>query len=146
KIPADVRERYEKLQQNDLPEVAPGTDADEENEDDADEDDDATQLTDTVCAPPCVQWTSNASLKNASWTLAILRLRRNSVERVNLAWPAARRSFPLLSDRRDLQISISRLRREPFAIGPSRTGIFRKSRYTFDIGGLLAVATPQRVG
>jgi serine protease Do len=57
KIPADVRERYEKLQQNDLPEVAPGTDADEENEDDADEDDDATQLTDTVCAPPCVQWT-----------------------------------------------------------------------------------------
>jgi serine protease Do len=58
KIPADVRERYEKLQQNDLPEVAPGTDADEENEDDADEDDDATQLTDTVCAPPCVQWTS----------------------------------------------------------------------------------------
>jgi serine protease Do len=54
KIPADVRERYEKLQQNDLPEVAPGTDADEENEDDAD----ATQLTDTVCAQPCVQWTS----------------------------------------------------------------------------------------
>ena len=56
KIPADVRERYEKLRQNDLPEVAPGTDADEENEDDADEDDDATQLTDTVCAPPCIQW------------------------------------------------------------------------------------------
>jgi serine protease Do len=58
KMPADVRERYEKLQQNDLPEVAPGTDADEENEDDADEDDDATQLSDTVFAPPCVQWTS----------------------------------------------------------------------------------------
>jgi hypothetical protein len=56
KIPADVRERYEKLQQNGLPEVAPGTDADEENEDDADEDDDATQLTDTVCVPPCIQW------------------------------------------------------------------------------------------
>ena len=55
KMPADVRERYEKLQQNDLPEVAPETDADEENEDDADEDDDATQLTDTVCAPPCIQ-------------------------------------------------------------------------------------------
>jgi hypothetical protein len=60
KIPADVRERYEKLQQNDLPEVAPGTDADEENEDDADEDDDAAQLTDTVFAPPCIQWTSTA--------------------------------------------------------------------------------------
>jgi serine protease Do len=58
KIPADVRERYEKLQQNDLPEVAPGTDADEENGDDADEDEDAAQLTDTVCAPPCIQWTS----------------------------------------------------------------------------------------
>src|SRR5437773_249142 len=55
KMPADVRERYEKLQRNDLPAVAPGTDADEENEDDADadEDDDATQSTDTVCAPAC---------------------------------------------------------------------------------------------
>jgi serine protease Do len=58
KMPADVRERYEKLQRNDLPAVAPGTDADEENEDDADadEDDDATQPTDTVCAPACFQW------------------------------------------------------------------------------------------
>jgi len=58
KMPADVRERYEKLQQNDLPEVAPGADGDEENENDADEDDDAMQLSDTVFAPPCVQWTS----------------------------------------------------------------------------------------
>ena len=58
KMPADVRERYEKLQQNDLPAVAPETDADEENENDADEDDDATQLTDTVCVPPHIQWTS----------------------------------------------------------------------------------------
>jgi serine protease Do len=56
KMPADVRERYEKLQQNDLPAVAPGTDADEEDEDDDDADDDATQATDTVCAPPCIQW------------------------------------------------------------------------------------------
>jgi len=53
KMPADVRERYEKLQQNDLPAVAPGTDADEEKEDDADEDDDAMQSTDTVRAPAC---------------------------------------------------------------------------------------------
>src|SRR5438874_372129 len=53
KMPADVRERYEKLQRNDLPAVAPGTDADEENEDDADEDDDAMQSTDTVRAPAC---------------------------------------------------------------------------------------------
>jgi len=75
KIPADVRERYEKLQQNDLPVVAPETDADEENEDDADEDDDAAQSTDTVCAPLCIQWCvvarevndfNNASLKQAS--------------------------------------------------------------------------------
>jgi serine protease Do len=74
KMPADVRERYEKLQQNDLPVVAPGTDADEENEDDGDEDEDAAQLTDTVCAPLCIQWCvvasevkdrNNASLKHA---------------------------------------------------------------------------------
>jgi PDZ domain len=63
KMPADVRERYEKLQQNDLPVVAPGADADEENEDedDADEDDDAAQLTDTVCVPLCIQWCVVAS-------------------------------------------------------------------------------------
>jgi hypothetical protein len=58
KMPADVRERYEKLQQNDLPAVAPGPDADEEDEDDSDQDDDAAQLTDTVCAPQCIQWIS----------------------------------------------------------------------------------------
>ncbi|PYK11992.1 MAG: hypothetical protein DME65_05420 [Verrucomicrobia bacterium] len=56
KMPADVRERFDKLQQNDLPVVAPGTDADEENDDDADDDDDAGQLTDTVCAPLRIQW------------------------------------------------------------------------------------------
>jgi hypothetical protein len=49
KMPADVRERYEKLQQNDLPAVAPETDANEEDDDD----EDATQSTDTVCAQPC---------------------------------------------------------------------------------------------
>jgi serine protease Do len=60
KMPADVRDRYEKLQQNDLPAVAPGTDADEQDEDDADDDDDdeATQMTDTVCVPAFIQWTS----------------------------------------------------------------------------------------
>jgi hypothetical protein len=75
KMPVDVRERYEKLQQNDLPVVAPGADADEENEDDTDEDDDAAQSTDTVGAPLCIQWCvvasevkdrNNASLKHAS--------------------------------------------------------------------------------
>jgi serine protease Do len=67
KMPADVRERYEKLQQNDLPAVAPETEADEEDEDDADEDDEAPQLTDVVCAPPWIQWTATtASLKLAS--------------------------------------------------------------------------------
>jgi hypothetical protein len=75
KMPADVRERYEKLQQNDLPVVAPGADADEENEDNADEDDDAAQSTDTVCAPVCIQWCvvanevkdrNHASLKQVS--------------------------------------------------------------------------------
>jgi hypothetical protein len=60
KMPADVRERYEKLQQNDLPAVGPGTDADEEDEDDADDgdEDEATPLTDTVFAPAYVQCTS----------------------------------------------------------------------------------------
>jgi PDZ domain len=71
KMPAEVRERYEKLQQNDLPAVAPETDADEEDEDD----DDTTQSTGTVCAPPCIQWCfvadeardlNNGSLKRAS--------------------------------------------------------------------------------
>ena len=40
KLPADVRDRYEKLQQNDLPEVAPRTDVDNEDAD-GDDDDDA---------------------------------------------------------------------------------------------------------
>ena len=39
KVPAEVRERYEKLQQNDLPTVAPRTDVDEEESDDVDDDD-----------------------------------------------------------------------------------------------------------
>jgi serine protease Do len=54
KMPADVRERYEKLQQDELSAVAPGTDADEEDEDNDDEDD-AAQSTDTALAPPCIQ-------------------------------------------------------------------------------------------
>ena len=40
KVPADVRERYERLQQNDLPAVAPQADADKTDEIDADDDDD----------------------------------------------------------------------------------------------------------
>src|ERR1700756_2671269 len=63
KMPADIRERYEKLQQNDLPDVAPETDADEEDEDDDDED--ATQSTDTVCAPPFFQW---CVIRSEAWT------------------------------------------------------------------------------
>lgn len=54
KMPADVRERFEKLQQNDLPSVAPEADADEEEGDD--DEDDAMQSTDTVCMPPYFQW------------------------------------------------------------------------------------------
>jgi hypothetical protein len=40
KVPADVRQRYEKLQQNDLPAVAPRADADNGDEDDDDDDED----------------------------------------------------------------------------------------------------------
>jgi hypothetical protein len=67
KMPADVRERYEKLQQNDLPEVAPGTDADEEDADEGDDDadDDATESTETVSASPSIQW---YVIRSASWT------------------------------------------------------------------------------
>jgi hypothetical protein len=69
KMPADVRERYEKLQQNDLPAVAPETDADADEEDEDDDgdgdDDDATQSTDTVCAPPCFQW---CVIRSEAWT------------------------------------------------------------------------------
>lgn len=43
KVPADVRERYEKLRQQDLPAVAPPTNArDEEETDDFDDEDDAS--------------------------------------------------------------------------------------------------------
>jgi hypothetical protein len=38
KVPADVRERYERLEQSDLPAVAPRANADEENASDADDD------------------------------------------------------------------------------------------------------------
>jgi hypothetical protein len=38
KVPADVRERYERLQQNDLPALAPRADVDKEDESDADDD------------------------------------------------------------------------------------------------------------
>jgi serine protease Do len=57
KMPADIRERYEKLQQNDLP-MAPETDADDGDEDDTDEDEDTGQSTDTVSVPLNIQWTS----------------------------------------------------------------------------------------
>jgi hypothetical protein len=57
KMPADVRERYEKLQQNDLPAVGPETDADEEDEDDGD----AAQSTDTVYAPQYLRFDGTSS-------------------------------------------------------------------------------------
>src|SRR6266542_2166245 len=40
KVPADVRERYERLKQNDLPAVAPRADVDNGEDDDDDDDDD----------------------------------------------------------------------------------------------------------
>jgi serine protease Do len=57
KMPADVRERYEKLQQNDLPAVGPATEA----EDSDDEDEDATQSIDTVRASQCIHWEAVAA-------------------------------------------------------------------------------------
>jgi serine protease Do len=52
KMPADVRERYEKLEQNDLPAVTPEADAEDEDDDD----DDAAQSIDTVCTSECIHW------------------------------------------------------------------------------------------
>jgi serine protease Do len=42
KVPAEVRQRYEKLQQNDLPTVAPRADVDDDESGDADDDEDET--------------------------------------------------------------------------------------------------------
>ena len=57
KMPADIRERYQKLQQNDLPAVGPETDAHEEDEDDGD----AAQSTDTVYAPQYLRFDGTSS-------------------------------------------------------------------------------------
>src|SRR5881409_3008956 len=60
KLPPDVRERYERLQQNDLPEVGPRVDVDNGDADDADDDEgdneDSTESTDTVVTRPGIQW------------------------------------------------------------------------------------------
>src|SRR5881409_3317723 len=60
KLPTDVRERYERLQQNDLPEVGPRVDVDNGDADDDDDDEgdneDSTESTDTVVARPGIQW------------------------------------------------------------------------------------------
>ena len=68
KIPADIRERYEKLQQDDLPAVAPETDADDEDlDDDDDEDDDsAAPSTETVYAPSYFLWCAIRSGRGVS--------------------------------------------------------------------------------
>ncbi len=42
KVPAEIRQRYEKLQQNDLPTVAPRADADEDESADENDDEDET--------------------------------------------------------------------------------------------------------
>src|SRR6266513_2811594 len=42
KVPAEVRQRYEKLQQNDMPAVAPAPDVDDDETGDMDDDDDET--------------------------------------------------------------------------------------------------------
>src|SRR5216117_2717141 len=60
KLPPDVRERYERLQQNDLPEVGPRVDVDNGDADDDDDDEgdneDSTESTDTVVTRPGIQW------------------------------------------------------------------------------------------
>jgi serine protease Do len=61
KVPAEIRERYEKLQQNDLPAVAPRVDADNGDEDDDDNDDEGESrgpLSDQVSLQPFSSATS----------------------------------------------------------------------------------------
>jgi hypothetical protein len=48
KVPAEIRERYEKLQQNDLPTVAPRVDADEDESNDVDDDEGEAQSMEQV--------------------------------------------------------------------------------------------------
>jgi hypothetical protein len=44
KLPADVRQRYEKLQQNDLPGVAPQSDVDKDDSADDDDEDETPSM------------------------------------------------------------------------------------------------------
>jgi serine protease Do len=58
KMPADVRERYDRLQQNDLPTVNPGSDTDGEDENDTDEADDQDDDDDQEADEPVSQQVS----------------------------------------------------------------------------------------
>jgi serine protease Do len=58
KMPADVRERYDRLQQNDLPTVNPGSDTDSEDENDTDEADDQDDDDDQEADEPVSQQVS----------------------------------------------------------------------------------------
>src|SRR5215472_9940939 len=70
KMPADVRERYERLQQSDLPTAAPRSDtdsADETDTDDADDqdDDDDEQSAESVSQQVCVQSAPREMIANS---------------------------------------------------------------------------------
>jgi hypothetical protein len=71
KMPADVRQRYDRLQQNDLPTVAPRPDtdsADEANTDDADDedDDDEEETSETVSQQVSFQSSAREMIRNQS--------------------------------------------------------------------------------
>ena len=66
KLPADVRERYEKLQQNDLPEVAPRADVDKEDADD--DDDDNNDNDEGVTSQPLSEQVSLKSFYRAAYS------------------------------------------------------------------------------
>lgn len=68
KLPADVRDRYEKLQQNDLPEVAPRADADN---DDADDDDDDNAENNSIETTTTLQPVFNGVIQSAARDLTV---------------------------------------------------------------------------
>ena len=69
KLPADVRQRYDKLEQKDLPEIVPATLNQTSNADDVDSDDDADDDSDSA-ASETMQQVSNCSFPHLAWPLS----------------------------------------------------------------------------
>ena len=69
KLPADVRQRYDKLEQKDLPEIVPSTVDQTSAADDMDSDDDADDDSDSA-ASETMQQVSNCSFPHLAWPMS----------------------------------------------------------------------------